>query len=141
MSDSNEYGYVVATLGFAAAVNLWMAISVGRARKKIGLNYPKMFATGDSPDEVKFNCTQRAHQNHVEQAPLAMICIAALGAQKPVTAAALGMVYTIGRIIYFKGYSSGNADKRGPGAIISFLALAGAVGTSMVTGLLSSGLF
>lgn len=136
---NSEYGYVIAALGVAAAANIGMAIAVGKQRKKIGLKYPKVYAEGDTPEENKFNCCQRAHQNHVESAPHIMLLMAAVGAQKPISAASLGMVYTLGRILFFKGYSSGDPAKRGPGALVSFAATLGLLGSALYSGLQAAG--
>lgn len=138
--ENSEYGYVIAALGVAAAANVGMSIAVGKQRSKIGLKYPKIYAEGDGVEENKFNCTQRAHQNHVESAPPVMLVMAALGTQKPVTAASLGMAYTLGRILYFKGYSSGDPAKRGPGALMALFATLGLVGSAMYSGLQAGGL-
>jgi hypothetical protein len=43
--------------------------------------------------------------------------------QYPVTAASVGVVYLIGRIIYFTGYSSGAPKNRTMGAAVAGLAL------------------
>lgn len=47
--------------------------------------------------------------------------IALLGLRFPITAAALGTIWNIGRIIYTLGYSTGDPSKRTPGAAISGL--------------------
>jgi len=53
------YGYVLLVGTGSVFVNTWMAINVGRARRKYGVEYPKMY----SDDSNEFNCIQRAHQN------------------------------------------------------------------------------
>lgn len=55
-----------------------------------------MVAEGDSEDAAKFNCTQRSHQNTLEQLPTFLAVQLLLAQAYPVTAAALGMVWNAG---------------------------------------------
>lgn len=136
-----EYGYVLAALGVTGSVLQYMAMRVGMARKRHGVPYPKMYADGDTESAKTFNCIQRAHQNTVEGAPAVMIMTAALGLIKPLTAASILMVYNVGRVVYFNGYSTGVPSKRTPGALISFLSYAMSVGTALVAGIAHTGVF
>jgi glutathione S-transferase len=68
---------------------------------------------------------------------LAMVCL--LGLEHPITAAALGMLWNVGRVVYALGYSTGDPSKRGPGGIVSSLVYLGtmvAVGYTGVKSLL-----
>lgn len=134
-----EYGYVLAALGVTGGLLQYMAIRVGLARKRYGVPYPKMYADGDSENAKMFNCIQRAHQNTVEGAPAAMLITAALGLIKPLTAASILMVYNVGRIVFFNGYSTGVPSRRAPGALISTLAYAVSLGTALVAGIAHTG--
>jgi len=55
-----------------------------------------MVAEGDSEDAMKFNCTQRSHQNTLEQLPTFLAMQMLLGQVYPVPAAALGMLWNVG---------------------------------------------
>ena len=55
-----------------------------------------MVAEGDSEDAMKFNCTQRSHQNTVEQLASFLSMQLLLAQAYPVTAAALGMIWNVG---------------------------------------------
>ncbi|GMH38814.1 hypothetical protein BSKO_06712 [Bryopsis sp. KO-2023] len=134
-----EYGYVVATVGFGVAVCQWMMFGVVKARVAIGLKYPAMFAEGDSEEEKKYNCTQRAHQNTLENAPMFTVMIAVLGLVRPIVASTLGTVYFLARIVYFLGYSSGDIQKRTPGSLLSFFTLIGTMAFSIFTGIQVAG--
>eukprot|EP00878_Enallax_costatus_P045565 GHUV01054978.1.p3 GENE.GHUV01054978.1~~GHUV01054978.1.p3 ORF type:complete len:108 (-),score=10.88 GHUV01054978.1:521-844(-) len=53
-----EYGYVMASVAVSAAIVQWQAVRVGMARRKYGVQLPKMYADGDSTEAKTFNCTQ-----------------------------------------------------------------------------------
>eukprot|EP00877_Chromochloris_zofingiensis_P012396 jgi/Chrzof1/740/Cz01g26280.t1 len=116
-----QYGYVLTSVAVTSLVVQWQAFRVAFGRRASGVKYPKMYADGDDESAQVFNCTQRAHQNTLETLPtfLALECL--LGLQYPITAAVLGMVWNVGRIMYTLGYSTGDPAKRGPGAAISSL--------------------
>jgi glutathione S-transferase len=117
------YGYVVFTALGSAFVNMWMAFNVMRARKEYNVKYPLMY----SPDNEKFNCIQRAHQNTLETYPQFLLLLTIGGLQYPRVAAGAGIVCLLGRIAYAKGYYTGDPEKRRWGAFghIGMLALLG----------------
>lgn len=66
---------------------------------------------------VRFNCAQRAHMNMVEDSGPVLACLVTSGLVYPRTAAALAMIFALGRIKYAAGYKSNlGADGRIPGA-------------------------
>lgn len=134
LAVSPAYGYVIASTAVTAAVLQWQAIRVAIARKKYGVEYPKMYADGDSKEANIFNCTQRSHQNTIETAPAMTIMICMLGLRFPITAAVLNAVWALGRIVYATGYSTGDPKKRLPGAAASGLAYLGTIITTLVVG-------
>jgi glutathione S-transferase len=95
-----------------------MAFGVVGARKKYQVEYPALYATGETApglsaeDRAKFNCVQRGHQNSLEMLPSFLALLAAAGVRHPLTASALGASYLAGRIFYFRGYSTGDPKKR-----------------------------
>lgn len=129
-----QYGFVMGSVAVTAGVAQWMAFRVGMARRNTGVKYPAMVAEGDSEGAMKFNCTQRSHQNTLEQLPTFLTTQILLCLVYPVPAAALGMIWNAGRVFYALGYSSGNPCKRKPGFIISSLASLGLMVGLLVTG-------
>jgi uncharacterized membrane protein YecN with MAPEG domain len=95
---------------------LVFGILVGRARGKYGIKAP---ATSGHP---VFERTFRVHQNTQEQLLIHLPALWLFGQiLSPVWGAALGLVFVIGRAVYAAGYSA-DAEKRGFGFLISFLA-------------------
>ncbi|PIN15679.1 Glutathione transferase [Handroanthus impetiginosus] len=121
-----EYGYVVLVLVFYCFFNFWMAGQVGRARKKYNVNYPTMYATeAENKDAKLFNCIQRGHQNSLEMMPMFFTLMIVGGIRHPLISASLGVVYTVSRYFYFKGYSSGDPKNRLTIGKYGFLAMLG----------------
>lgn len=116
------YGYVVLTGVASNFVNMWMAINVGRARKKYEVKYPIMYS-----DNEKFNCIQRAHQNTLENYPQFLLLLFVGGLQYPKISAGAGLLYLLGRIAFARGYYTGEPDKRKYGSFgyIGLLTLLG----------------
>eukprot|EP00879_Flechtneria_rotunda_P002067 GHRR01002246.1.p1 GENE.GHRR01002246.1~~GHRR01002246.1.p1 ORF type:complete len:205 (+),score=39.07 GHRR01002246.1:67-615(+) len=135
-----EYGYVLVSVATSAVLIQWQAIRVGAARRKYGVPYPKMYADDNSEEARVFNCTQRAHQNTLETLPAMLAMEALLGIIYPVTAAALGMIWNIGRVVYTTGYSKGDPNKRIPGVAIASLAYLATIIVTLTTGIRASGL-
>ena len=121
----SHFNVALVTL-LTAAVYFWMATRVARTRKKVGILAPVM--TGDPLLER----TIRAHLNTLEWLPIFLpsLWLFAIYWNSNV-AAALGVVWLVGRIIYFVGYVA-EARKRFVGFFIQSSAVAllliGAVG-------------
>jgi uncharacterized membrane protein YecN with MAPEG domain len=102
----------------ALALLEYMAISilVGRARGKYGIKAP---ATSGHPI---FDRTFRVHQNTLEQliifVPAMMMFSTFVSAQ---IASGLGLVFIVGRALYFRGYTA-EASKRSTGFAVGALA-------------------
>lgn len=96
----------------------WMSIRVPRARAKCGIQAPAM--TGDPILER----TVRAHYNTLEWLPIFLVSMWLFAIYwNDLVAAALGVVWIIGRIMYAVAYVEDPA-KRGPGFLIQALATA-----------------
>jgi uncharacterized MAPEG superfamily protein len=90
---------------------------VGRARGKFGVEAPAM--TGH-PDFERIN---RVHQNSIEQLVLFVPAIWIFASTlSPRVAAALGVVFVTGRVVYARGYIQ-EAKKRSTGTLISAVPL------------------
>jgi uncharacterized membrane protein YecN with MAPEG domain len=118
--------YVALVTLLTAAVYFWMATQVVRTRRRVKIFAPVM--TGDPMLER----TIRAHSNTLEWLPIFLpsMWLFAIYWNSNV-AAAIGLVWVIGRIVYFLGYVS-EARKRFPGFFIQSSAVAlllmGAIG-------------
>lgn len=112
----------------------WLAVKVAYARRQYGVTYPAMYAEGNSEEANMFNCIQRSHQNTLEYLPNVLALQLAMGLRFPVTAAALGLAWAVGRVLYAQGYSTGDPAKRGPGS-----AIAGVVYLALIGGTLFAG--
>jgi glutathione S-transferase len=122
------YGYVIFTAVDSVFVNMWLARNVIKARKEFKIDYPKMY----SDDNDKFNCIQRAHQNTLELYPQFLALLFIGGLQLPKVTAAAGAFYLIGRIVYAKGYYTGDPAKRGRG-MFGMLGMLVMLGTTLCT--------
>jgi glutathione S-transferase len=94
----------------------WMATKVARAHNRTGILAPTM--TGDPVLER----TYRAHVNTLEWMPIALPSMWLFAIYwSPTVAALLGLLWVVGRMIYFVGYVA-EAKKRFPGFFIQSLA-------------------
>ena len=102
----------------AALVYFWMAITVARTRARVGIYAP---ATSGDPTLER---TIRAHVNTLEWFPIFLpsLWLFAIYWSAHV-AAALGLVWIVGRILYALGYAA-EASKREAGFMIQALAVA-----------------
>lgn len=108
----------------------WMGLRVGVARRKSGIDAPAM--SGDPMLERYL----RVQGNTLEWLPIFFVSLWLFALYwGDVTAAALGLVWILGRILYAVDYSQA-ADKRGRGFAIQALAAAillfGALGKAVL---------
>lgn len=123
--------YVAGSVAFTALMTQYLAVKVAIARRQYQVPYPAMYAEGKSGDANTFNCVQRAHQNALEYLPNVLALQIVMGLKFPLTAAVLGVGWSIGRLVYAAGYSSGDPSKRAPGSALAgilYLALIGGAG-------------
>lgn len=105
------YGYVMFTFVDSVLVNTWMSMNVMKARKDHKVKYPKLY----SEDNDQFNCIQRAHQNTLEMYPQFLALLFVGGLAHPKITSAAGCLYLVGRIVYARGYYTGDPAKRSRG--------------------------
>ncbi|XP_068121524.1 glutathione S-transferase 3, mitochondrial-like isoform X2 [Hyperolius riggenbachi] len=125
-----NFAYVVLTLIYSFVMNMYLAINVGKARKKYGLKYPAMY----SDKENVFNCIQRAHQNTLELYPAWLIFQLIAGLAFPLSSSVLGAIWVTSRFSYAHGYYTGDPEKRLKGAY-GYIGLFGVVILSLVAAL------
>lgn len=64
---------------------------------------------------------QRGHQNSLEMMPIFFILMILGGIRHPVICSSLGVAYSVSRFYYFKGYSTGDPQKRLSIGFVSFI--------------------
>jgi glutathione S-transferase len=112
-----DHFLVIVTLA-SLLVYFWMGIRVARARAKFGVPVPAI--TG----HPEFERTYRVQVNTLEWLPIFLPSMWLFAAYwTPAAAAALGVVWIVGRVVYAFGYVK-EAKLRGPGFGIQFLACA-----------------
>lgn len=122
---------VTAIAMLALVEYLYFTMEVGRARAKSGLKAPAV--TGDP----RFERTFRAHANTLEQIVVFLPAIFAAGYYlHELYAVAAGVVFLVGRAMYFRRYVADPAG-RGPGMLLTMaanlaLVLGGLVGAVLV---------
>eukprot|EP00249_Psilotum_nudum_P036493 c7595_g1_i1 orf=421-846(-) len=121
-----HFGFVGLVVVLYCFLNSWMAMKVGKARRRYKVPFPTMYALeSENKDAKMFNCIQRGHQNSLEFMPVFFVLIILSGLQLPRISAVLGLFYTIFRYFYFKGYSTGDPQERLTLGKYSYAALLG----------------
>ncbi|THU93613.1 MAPEG-domain-containing protein, partial [Dendrothele bispora CBS 962.96] len=120
-----EFVYVGAAVVSTVYLLGWQTIVVERARKKADVKYPQLYAEKEeaekSSEKMKFNCAQRAHQNTLEQLPTLYVTTLVVGTKYPVVAASALGTWVLARVLYTRGYATGNPEKRVLGAALGSL--------------------
>lgn len=112
----------------AVLVCFWTGFRVGGMRQKHGIKAP---ATTGHPE---FDCAYRVQMNTLEQIVIFLPLLWLSNAyfqMMPFLTGALGLVWVVGRIMYAIGYMA-DPSKRGPGFLISLLASAGLLITTII---------
>lgn len=113
-----SHAYVAIVTLLAVLTYFWMALGVAQARRKCGIQAPAM--TGDD----RLERTIRAHYNTLEWMPIFLPSLWLFALYwNDLAAAVLGLIWIVGRIVYFLGYVRDPA-KRELGFLIQALAAA-----------------
>ena len=125
--ETQDYGFVCLGIGATLIANVYLSISVSKARKQFGIDYPKMYADASDIDEKgkcksaadveAFNCVQRGHQNTLETLATVQLLGLLNGVAFPRFSAACLGLYAVGRILYGRGYAKHGPKGRRTGAI------------------------
>lgn len=105
---SPDHGYPLLVVIYINIMLTYLAIQVGKMRKKLNVNYPTMY----SDKEPLFNCYQRAHQNTLESLISFYAVFIPVALAYPKIAAALGTIWVTSRFSYAWGYYTGDPKKR-----------------------------
>jgi len=110
------FSWVAASLVSVATVLQWQGFRVGIARKAARVAYPQAYAEKaeqeSSKEAMVFNCTQRAHQNTLENVPVVILTTLIGGLRYPIPAAVACGFWSFTRIIYTLRYGTGEPKKR-----------------------------
>ena len=122
--------YVTIIVMLALVEYLYFAVQVGGARGRSGIKAPAV--TGDESFERYF----RVHQNTLEQLIVFIPAIYATAFYaNELYAVAAGVLFLIGRAMYFRAYTK-DAEKRGRGMIVTMFANVALVAGGLVGGFL-----
>jgi uncharacterized membrane protein YecN with MAPEG domain len=129
------HSYVAIVTCLALLTYVWMGLAVARARGKSGIHAPAM--TGDPILER----TIRVQANTLEWLPIFLVSLWLFAIYwSDLVAAALGLVWIVGRIVYATAYMA-DPGKRSMGFLIQFLAAAalllGALGRLIYVGIIT----
>jgi glutathione S-transferase len=113
-----SHAYVAIVTLLALLTYFWMGLQVGGARRRCGIAAPAM--TGDPVLER----TIRAHYNTLEWLPIFLPSLWLFAIWwSDLAAAAVGLVWIVGRVVYQRGYVA-DPSKREAGFLIQALATA-----------------
>ncbi|KDQ63337.1 hypothetical protein JAAARDRAFT_29357 [Jaapia argillacea MUCL 33604] len=125
------FSYVAAATVSTSYLLFWQSKRVVRARRAAKIEYPQLYAEKSECETnehaKKFNCVQRAHQNTLENMPMVLVNTLIMGLKFPVAAASICGLWTLTRVMYTLGYSTGDPQKRfaygGTGALYTQVGL------------------
>ncbi|KAJ7481667.1 membrane-associated proteins in eicosanoid and glutathione metabolism [Mycena latifolia] len=99
-----------------AILVLGQGVVVGSNRRGSGVAYPRAYAEkaemDANPQAVKFNCAQRAHANTLENLPVLYTMTLITALKYPTLAASALGLWSLARVGYTWGYTTGDAKKR-----------------------------
>ncbi|KAK3684936.1 hypothetical protein B0T22DRAFT_203344 [Podospora appendiculata] len=120
-----EYGYVLLAVASTFFVNTFHAGLTSKYRKASGIKYPVAYASNEvaekDPKAFAFNCAQRAHANFTENLTPAIGATLIAGLRYPVAAAALGVAWSVSRVVYAIGYAASGPKGRSTGSLFGAL--------------------
>ena len=100
-------------------MGLWHSQWTLGFRRAAKISYPQHFAPEEkartSQEAYSFNCVQRSHSNFMEHHTIAVVSLLVAGLRFPVTSAALGGVWSLGRVVYAVGYAHSRIGSGGKG--------------------------
>ena len=127
-----NYAWVFGGLFATFVANITLIGGVGAARKKYKIKLPTLYADASHINDKNTNCksqadvdaynaAQRAHQNTVENLATTQLFGALSGLMFPRFAGSCLVIYSVGRVLYGRGYRNSGPSGRMVGALISHL--------------------
>lgn len=114
----------VATLFFL--LQQWKAMKVGQARIQYGVEWPFQMLGRGEKNAVEYNCVHRAHMHDFEMLPSFLFFLFVAATERPFSAGAAGLLFTIARLVGSIGYMSGaGARQKGAFGYLGLLLLQG----------------
>ncbi|KAJ7746193.1 hypothetical protein DFH07DRAFT_1038642 [Mycena maculata] len=108
--------YVAGSVLLTVFLLLGQTYTVGEHQGLSGIKYPQLYADkaqmDANPKAIVFNCVQRAHQNTLKNLPLLYSMTLITSLKYPILAASLLRTWSLGRVGYTVGYSTGDPKKR-----------------------------
>ncbi|KAJ7750074.1 membrane-associated proteins in eicosanoid and glutathione metabolism [Mycena maculata] len=109
--------YVAGAILSTVFLLLGQTFAVMKQRGLSGIKYPQLYADkaqmDANPKAIVFNCVQRAHQNTLENLPMLYSMTLITSLKYPIFAASLLGTWSLARVGYTVGYSTGDPMKRG----------------------------
>ncbi|KAJ4484934.1 hypothetical protein C8J55DRAFT_487936 [Lentinula edodes] len=141
------FSYVAGALLSTVFLVTGQSAVVSTQRKAAGIKYPQSSVARSTPvlyaeqkeveasvDALKFNCAQRAHQNTLENLPIIYTTTLVAALKFPKVAAAACAFWSLTRVLYTRGYISGDPAQRNKnGGSLYNLATLVLLGTSIYT--------
>jgi glutathione S-transferase len=138
-----DHGYSMLVAAGYSLFLFGLGGQVGAYRKAAGVPYPYMScskaeieAEKDSKHKHLFNCAQRVHQNSLEAAPTFLTLFAISSIHFPRYSAICGAIYCLGRVLFSRGYMTGDPKKRMNGAV-GYIGLIGLLGSTIYSAYLT----
>merc|ERR1719171_3253710 len=96
----------------AGLVQGMMSATTNWARKEYEVPWPHTFGQDKNKNKLKFDMVQRAHLNFVENFTRFLAVAFFACKMAPKLSTIFGSVFLLGRVVFAKGYYSGNAAKK-----------------------------
>lgn len=132
-----NYGYVLLAASTSFIVAQIHGINTGKYRAAAKVGYPAAYAPSSRTDKdaFLFNCAQRAHANYIENLPSFLGALLLAGIKFPITAAIMGLGWSVSRYMYMVGYCNGTEGGKGRyNGIAFYLFQAGLFGLTIWNG-------
>jgi len=129
LSIDESYGLVIGA-GIVSSFTLtYLGSRVDAARKKYSVPVPYQYLTAEQEaadvtgKKVIFNRVQRGHHNALETYPQFLIFLLLGGLKHPYIAAAAGLGWSLGRVLYATAYETGPANRYKTGGFLYVIAM------------------